>query len=108
MFVNATVKESEKNNTAKDLFSGSDICELFSHLSDSNLSIAIALEANRLAMKYGRDVFSAEDLVQILGIGLNNVRDLMKSRNFPTLTIKGRKVVSALGLAAWFVRSYSK
>jgi hypothetical protein len=78
------------------------ITELLSHLPDGNLSVAIALESNRLAVKYGKDVFNAEDLVQILGVGLNNVRELMNRPSFPTLCFKGRKVVSSLGLAMYF------
>ena len=89
----------EKDTAFKNLFEG---------LPSGNLSVAIALEAERLAEKYGKDVFDAEDLAKILDVGLNNVRKLMRSLSFPTLEIGGRKVVSALGLATWFMRLYIK
>jgi len=86
----------------------SDIHEFLASLPNSNLSIAIAMEAHRLATKYNADVFTAEDLTNILGVGMNNARELMNAPSFPTIHFKGRKVVSALGLAAWFVRKYMK
>jgi hypothetical protein len=62
---------------------------------------AIALEAKRLSEKYGKDFFECDDLIKILGVGRDNVRGLMKSKNFPAKTIGGRKVVSAAAFAAW-------
>ena len=66
--------------------------------------LTVALEAERLANKYGKDCFDCEDLQTILGVGRNNVRNLMRRANFPTLTIGGRKVVSAIALAHWLLR----
>ena len=62
---------------------------------------AAALEAKRLSEKYGKDFFDCEDLIKILGIGRDNVRNLMRSTNFPAKTIGNRKVVSALAFATW-------
>ena len=63
--------------------------------------VAAALEAKRIAEKYGRDFLCCDDLAIILGIGRNNVRDLMRSVDFPTVTIGNRKVVSVIGFAMW-------
>lgn len=90
------------------IFDDSNINAILSKMPDTNLSLAIALEANRLSVKYNKDVFDAEDLVQILGVGMNNIRQLMKSRTFPTINIGSRKVVSTLGFATWSVRHYMK
>jgi hypothetical protein len=46
--------------------------------------------------------------VLILGVGKNNVRELMKSKYFPVLTVGRRKVVSALALSVWMARFYLK
>lgn len=69
-----------------------------------NRYLAAALEAERLANKYGKDCFDSEDLKTILGVGRNNARELMRSKSFPTLNIGGRKVVSAIALAVWMLR----
>lgn len=65
------------------------------------LGVAVAIEARRLAKKYGKDYFSCEDLVAIMGVGTNNVRQLMNSDSFPTIEIGNRKVVSALAFTLW-------
>ena len=39
--------------------------------------VAAALEAKRLSEKYGKDFFECEDLIKILGVGRDNVRNLM-------------------------------
>jgi len=63
--------------------------------------VAAALEAKRLSEKYGKDFFECDDLIKILGVGRDNVRNLMRSRDFPAKTIGNRKVVSALAFATW-------
>ncbi len=75
-------------------------------LPNVELSVAIALEAERLATKYNKDTFDCEDLMTILGVGRNNVRELMRSNHFPTLTIGGRRVVAAIALAKWMLNDY--
>jgi hypothetical protein len=83
--------------------------ELWNTVSQHNITdckyIAVAREAERLATKYGKDTFDCEDLITILGVGRNNVRELMRSKDFPTLTIGNRKVVSALALAIWLLNN---
>ena len=64
---------------------------------------AVAMEAERLANKYGKDTFDCEDLQRVLGVGKSNVRELMRSNHFPTLIIGKRKLVSALSLADWLL-----
>ena len=44
------------------------------------------------------------DLAIILGIGRNNVRDLMRSVDFPTVTIGNRKVVSVIAFTLWSLK----
>lgn len=68
------------------------------------LAVAAALEARRLSRKYGKDYLDCADLVSILGIGTNNVRQLMNSDSFPTIQIGNRKVVSIMAFALWSMR----
>ena len=57
--------------------------------------------AERLEKKYGKTFLSCEDLQKILGVGRNNVRELMRREDFPTRTIGRRKVVSTIAFAYW-------
>jgi len=70
----------------------------------SDLGIAAAMEAQRLAEKYGKDFLDCDDLIAILGVGRNNVRSLMCSVDFPILKIGNRKVISVLAFALWSLK----
>ena len=72
---------------------------------DSKTSIAAALEAKRLAEKYGKDYLCCDDLVTILGVGKNNVRQLLNSTSFPTIEIGNRKVVSVIAFSLWSLKN---
>jgi hypothetical protein len=71
---------------------------------NSDIGVAAALEAQRLANKYGRDYLSCDDLVEILGLGKNNVRDMLNAEDFPTIRVGNRKVVSVIAFAYWLVK----
>jgi hypothetical protein len=68
---------------------------------NSELGVAAAIEARRLEEKYGKDFLNCDDLVKIMGIGMNNVRQLFNSTDFPTIEIGNRKVVSVIAFAMW-------
>jgi len=70
----------------------------------SEHGVAAALEAKRIAEKYGKDFLSCDDLVQIMNVGKNNIRDLMNSDNFPTIEIGNRKVVSIISFVLWSLK----
>lgn len=63
--------------------------------------IAAALEAKRIAEKYQKDFLGCDDLVEIMNVGKNNVRELMNSGRFPTIEIGNRKVVSVISFVMW-------
>jgi len=67
----------------------------------SEFGVAAAIEAKRLSEKYNTDFFNCEDLVAIMGVGKNNVRQLLNSDSFPTIEIGNRKVVSVIAFAMW-------
>jgi hypothetical protein len=71
------------------------------HSVNSDVGVAAALEARRLSEKHSKDFFDCETLVKILGVGTNNVRELMRSEAFPTVEIGNRRVVSAIAFAFW-------
>jgi hypothetical protein len=68
---------------------------------NSELGVAAAIEARRLAEKYGKDFLDCDDLVTITGLGKNNVRKMFNSIDFPTLEVGNRKVVSVLAFVQW-------
>ena len=72
---------------------------------NSELGVAAAMEAQRLAEKYGKDYLNCEDLVSIMGIGKNNARQLFNSSSFPTIEVGNRKVVSVIAFAFWSLKS---
>lgn len=67
----------------------------------SEAGVAAAIEANRLSEKYNKDFFDAKDLVAVMGIGLNNARQLLNSDTFPTMEIGNRKVVGIAAFVLW-------
>ena len=72
---------------------------------NSNFGVAAAMEAKRLSDKYGKDYFSCDDLVSIMGVGKSNVRQLMNCDSFPTIEVGNRKVVSAISFALWSLQA---
>ena len=74
----------------------------------SELGVAAAIEARRLAEKYNKDYFDCDDLVGIMGVGKNNIRQLLNSESFPTVEIGNRKVVSVIAFALWSLQTQSQ
>ena len=58
-------------------------------------------EVERISTKYGKDFLDCEDLRKITGLGRDNIRNLFKSKNFPTTKIGKRQVVSVLNFVTW-------
>ena len=67
----------------------------------SENGVAAALEAKRLAEKYGTDFLACEQLTEIKGLGKNNIRKLLNSDSFPTVEVGNRKVVSVIAFVLW-------
>ena len=85
-------------------------CHTMSYVKDilninSELGVAAAIEASRLAEKYNKDFFDCDDLVKIMGVGKNNVRQLLNSHSFPTVEIGSRKVVSIVAFTMWAMQN---
>ena len=66
-----------------------------------NLNELIQNEVNRISLKYSKDFLDCEDLVKITGLGRDNVRNLMRSKTFPTTKVGKRQVVSVLNFVTW-------
>ena len=66
-----------------------------------NLNELIQNEVNRISLKYNKDFLDCEDLVKITGLGRDNVRNLMRRKNFPTTKVGKRQVVSVLNFVTW-------
>ena len=66
-----------------------------------NLNELIQNEVNRISLKYNKDFLDCEDLVKITGLGRDNVRNLMRSKTFPTTKVGKRQVVSVLNFVTW-------
>ena len=58
-------------------------------------------EVERISKKYNKDFLDCEDLIKITGLGGDNVRNLLRSENFPTTKVGKRQVVSILNFVTW-------
>ena len=72
---------------------------------NSEIGVAAAIEARRIAEKYGKDYLCCEDLVSIMGVGKNNIRQMLNSDDFPTMEIGNRKVVSVIAFTLWSLKN---
>ena len=66
-----------------------------------NINELIQNEVNRISLKYSKDFLDCEDLIKITGLGRDNVRNLMRSKTFPTTKVGKRQVVSVLNFVTW-------
>lgn len=66
-----------------------------------NLNNLIQSEAQRISTKYNKDFLDCEDLIKIIGLGRDNVRNLLRSKSFPTTKVGKRQVVSVLNFVTW-------
>ena len=73
-----------------------------------NLNELIQSEVNRISLKYGKDFLDYDDLIKITGLGRDNVRNLMRSKNFPTTKVGKRQVVSVLNFVTWLTLNNSQ
>ena len=65
------------------------------------LNELIQAEVDRISTKYNKDFLDCEDLIKITGLGRDNVRNLMRSKTFPTTKVGKRQVVSVLNFVTW-------
>ena len=66
-----------------------------------NLNELIQAEVDRISTKCNKDFLDCEDLIKITGLGRDNVRNLMRSKTFPTTKVGKRQVVSVLNFVTW-------
>ena len=66
-----------------------------------NIENLIQNEVERISTKYNKDFLDCEDLIKITGLGRDNVRNLLRSENFPTTKVGKRQVVSVLNFVTW-------
>ena len=71
------------------------------NIKEININNLIESEVDRLTTKYNKDFLDCEDLIMITGLGRDNVRNLMRSKNFPTTKVGKRQVVSVLNFVTW-------
>ena len=68
-----------------------------------NINNLIQTEVNRISTKYDKDFLDCEDIMKITGIGRDNVRSLLRSKDFPTTKVGKRQVVSVLNFVTWLI-----
>ena len=75
--------------------------KMFRNDSNINMEQLIADEVRRLSTQFGKSFLDCEDLIQLTGLGRDNVRLLMRSRRFPVVKVGKRQVVSILNFVTW-------
>ncbi len=73
-----------------------------------NIEQLITNEVKRLSDKYGKSYLDCNELIELTGLGRDNVRALMCSANFPVTCVGNRKVVSILAFVTWQLRGFDK
>ena len=73
-----------------------------------NYENLIQNEVERISTKYNKDFLDCEDLIKITGLGRDNVRNLLRSENFPTTKVGKRQVVSVLNFVTWQIMNSNK
>ena len=73
----------------------------FENNTQININNLIQCEVDRISQKYNKDFLDCEDLIKITGLGRDNVRNLMRSKHFPTTKVGKRQVVSVLNFVTW-------
>lgn len=66
-----------------------------------NINNLIQSEVDRISTKYDKDFLDCEDIMKITGLGRDNVRQLLRSKDFPTTKVGKRQVVSVLNFVTW-------
>ena len=66
-----------------------------------NINNLIQTEVDRISTKYDKDFLACEDIMKIPGLGRDNVRNLLRSKDFPTTKVGKRQVVSVLNFVTW-------
>ena len=66
-----------------------------------NIKNLIQTEVDRISTKYNKDFLDCEDIMKITGLGRDNVRSLLRSKDFPTTQVGKRQVVSVLNFVTW-------
>lgn len=73
-----------------------------------NIEQLITDEVKRLTTRYGKAYLDCEELIELTGLGRDNVRALMCSANFPVTQVGNRKVVGILAFVTWQMRGFDK
>lgn len=73
-----------------------------------NIEQLISAEIKRISEQFGKSFLDCDELVQLTGLGRDNVRALMKSKTFPTTCIGNRQVVSIAMFVTWQFQNYMK
>lgn len=71
--------------------------------AEINFNNLIQNEVNRLALKYNKEYLDCADIMQITGLGRDNVRAMMSRKDFPKMSVGKRKIVSLSSFVAWKV-----
>ena len=82
--------------------------EIMNNNQQININNLIQSEVDRISTKYNKDFLDCEDIMKITGLGRDNVRQLLRSKDFPTTKVGKRQVVSVLNFVTWLTLNNNK
>ena len=62
-------------------------------------------EIKRITDEFHKSFLDCEDIMRLTGLGRENVRNLMRSKSFPTQVVGRRKIVSVSNFVLWFMEN---
>lgn len=68
---------------------------------DIRVEKIIATETQRLSELFNKSFLNCDDIIQLTGLGRDNVRSMMNSADFPITKIGNRVLVSILAFVTW-------
>lgn len=71
-----------------------------------NVEQLIALETKRLSEQYGKSFLNIEELMELMGLGKDNVFTLMNENDFPIIKVGSRKVISIIAFVSWLFQNH--
>ena len=80
------------------------------NFTNKNIDInnLIQNEVERISKKYNKDFLECDDIMKITGLGRDNVRNLLRNKNFPTTKVGKRQVVSVLNFVTYITLQNEK
>jgi len=70
-----------------------------------NKETFITQEVNRLTEKYGKSYLTYKEIMEIMGIGRDSAKAMLRSNQFQVIHIGNRRMVSVIAFVTWQINN---